>query len=155
MKKGYLGTHIKMILLVAIIVIAITGVVYFMKNEYDVQLFEMVKTDMLLIEGKTKIVGEKVKIKEKDATYVGTKIEEMKEEESIKQLQEKGIIDLNNKENNYYVLKKNHLEELGLNTIKLNEDYYIVEYNSNEIIHSKGVKNENEEMIYKLSEFSK
>lgn len=153
MRKGYLKTYAKMILLIAIIIAIVIGVIYFMKNEYDVELSETIKTDMLLIEGKTKVVAEKVRIKERDATYVGTKVEKDTEEKDIKVLQEKGIIDINTKDSNYYILRQEHLKELGLDTIKLKDDYYIVEYSSNEIIYSKGVKDSNENMIYKLSEF--
>jgi len=155
MKRGYFWTYFKIIFIIAIIVAIIIGVVHFIKDEYDDELIETVKTDMLLIEAKTKVIGEKVKIKEKDASYVGKKITNQTEETELQELQDKGVIDLNTKENNYYILENEHLEELGLTTIGLKEGYYIVEYNSNEIIYSKGVEDRNGNILYKLSELSK
>lgn len=155
MKRGYLKTYIKTLFIIVMIVAIIAGIIYFMKNGYDDEQFETVKTNMLLIEGKTKVVAEKVRIQEKDASYVGKKIEEMTDNIEIKDLQEKEIIDLGSEENNYYVLEKENLEQLGLTTIELNEGFYIVEYNSNEIIYSKGAKDSNGNIVYKLSEFIK
>lgn len=155
MKRGYLKTYIKTLFIIVMIAAIIAGIIYFMKNGYDDEQFETVKTNMLLIEGKTKVVAEKVRIQEKDASYVGKKIEEMTDNIEIKDLQEKEIIDLGSEENNYYVLEKENLEQLGLTTIELNEGFYIVEYNSNEIIYSKGAKDSNGNIVYKLSEFIK
>lgn len=155
MKRGYFKTYAKTFFIILLIIAIVIGVVYYLKNEYNIEQLETLKTNMLLIEGKTKIVAEKVKIKEKDATYVGTKIEKETEDEVIKNLQEKGIIDLNAEDVNYYILEQSHLEELGLSNIKLEEGYYIVEYSSNEIIYSEGVEDEEGNVFYKLSEFQK
>lgn len=152
MKRGYFKTYAKILFIVLLLIAIIYGIGYFFKTEYDDEKFETIKTDMLLIEAKTKIIGEKVKIKETDATYVGKKIEEVKEEDTIKQLQEKGIINLDEKKNVYYILEKSHLEELGLTTINLEEGYYIVEYSNNEIIYTKGVQDKNGNTLYKLSD---
>ena len=152
MKRGYFKTYAKTFFIILLIVSIAIGVVYYLKNEYDVEQLETIKTNMLLIEGKTKIIAEKVKIKEKDAKYVGTKVEKETEDERIKELQEKGVIDLNAKGVNYYILEKSHLEELGLSDITLEEGVYIVEYTSNEVIYSKGIEIENNTKVYKLSE---
>ena len=81
--------------------------------------------------------------------------EQETEDKEIKELQEKGIIDLNSKNVKYYTLNQSNLEELGLSNIKLEEGFYIVDYNSNEIIYSKGVENQDGNRLYKLSEFQK
>lgn len=154
MKRGYLKTYIKILFLLVIIATVIYGGIYFLKDGYANEKFETIKTNMLLIEAKTKIVAEKMKMKEKDTSYVGKKIEKI-DTEDIKDLQEKGIIDTEEKENIYYILEKRHLEELGLTTIKLEEGYYIVEYNTNEIIYSKGVEDKNGNKLYKLTEIEK
>ena len=152
MKRGYFKTYVKILFFIGIITAIICGVGYFLKNEYDNEQFETIKTDMLLIEAKTKIVAEKIKMKEKDAVYVGKKIEEAKDDEDINKLQESGIINLEEKNNEYYVLEKRNLEELGLTAINLEAGYYIVEYNSNEIIYAKGIKDKNGNVLYKLSD---
>lgn len=155
MKRGYFKTYAKILFFLIIIAAIICGIGYFFKSQYDDEQFETIKTDMLLIEAKTKVVAEKVKMKEKDASYVGRKIEEVKEEEDIKNLQERGIINLEEKSSVYYILEKGDLEELGLVTINLENSYYIVEYNTNEIIYSKGIKDKDGNMIYKLSDLER
>lgn len=155
MKKGYLKVYLKIIFIVLIILVVMGIVSYFVKNQYDDEKIETVKTDMLLIEGKIKIVAEKVRIKEKGADYIGTKVSDMSEDGSIKSLQEKGIIDLNSKEHNYYVIDKSNLEELGLQTIDLQNGYCIVDYMTNEIIYTNGVEDKYGNVLYTLSEIMK
>ena len=152
MKRGYFKTYVKILFFIGVIIAIIYGVGYFLKNEYDDEQFETIKTNMLVIEAKTKMVAEKIKMKEKDAVYIGKKVEEEKDDEDIKKLQENGIINLEEKNNIYYILRKNDLEELGLTTVNLEGGYYIVEYNSNEIIYTKGVKDKSGNLLYKLSD---
>ena len=152
MKRGYFKTYAKTFFVILLIAAIAIGIVYYLKKEYNVEQLETIKTNMLLIEGKTKIIAEKVRIKEIDATYIGTKVEKDTDYEVIKELQEKGIIDLNAKDVNYYILEKSHLKELGLSDLILEEGMYIVEYTSNEIIYSNGIEIEEGKMLYKLSE---
>jgi len=152
MKRGYFKTYAKTFFFILLIALIAIGVVYYLKSEYNIEQLETIKTNMLLIEGKTKIIAEKVRIKEKDATYVGTKVEKETEDEKIKELQEKGVIDLKTKDANYYILEQNDLEKLGLTNIMLEEGVYIVEYTSNEIVYSEGIDIEDGKKLYKLSE---
>ena len=152
MKRGYIATYTKMIMIILIIIVTSIGIVNFLKKEYSTEQIKSVKTDMLLIEGKIKIITEKVKIKEKDATYIGEKLTQESERPEIKELQEKGIIDLESKEYNYYALDKKNLEEIGLDNINLDDGYYIVEYNNSDVIYSKGVLDKDGKIYYKLSE---
>ena len=143
MRKGYLATYAKVLLIIIFIVGIALGVYYFLKDKYGSEQLKTIKTDMLLIEGKTKIIAQKVKIKEKNASYIGKKISDITQEsDDIKFLQEQGIIDIKVKNTNYYVLDKSKLEE----------GCYIVEYNTNEIIYSKGVTGTDGTTKYKLSE---
>lgn len=155
MRKEYVKTYVKTLVIILVLAAIICGVGYFFKNEYDDEQFETMKTDMLLIEAKTKILAQRVKMKEKDVTYVGKKIEEAKEEEIIKTMQEKQVINLEEKKNKYYILEKEHLEELGLTITLPEEGYYIVEYDKNEIIYTKGIEDKNGNILYKLSELEK
>lgn len=151
MKKGYFKTYAKTVFFIAIIVAVIVAATYFLKDEYNNEYFETVKTDMLLIEGKTKVVAETVKMKQKDASYMGKKIKEVLAEDEIKRLEESKIIDTSKKGSNYYVLERNDLEEIGLETVDIN-GYYIVEYTNNEIIYSEGIENKEGNRLYKLTE---
>ena len=106
---------------------------------------------MLLIQGKTEVIAQKVEIKEKGAEYVGTRIDEKQDEEKIQNLIQKEIIDVNSKEHNYYCIDKEDLQELGLNNIEI-EDYYIVDYKQNDIISVEEIQKQDGSIVYKLSE---
>ena len=150
MRKGYGRVYAGIIFIILVIGIIIYGVLKYAKKEVDSEQFETIKTDMLLIEAKTSIVAQKVKIKEKDAKYIGNKIEN-DENEDIKKLEENGIIELK-KENNYYILDDNNLDELELSVRNQKQGNYIVEYNSNEIIYTSGIKDKDGNILYKLSD---
>ena len=139
--------------IILVIGIIIYGVLKYAKKEVDSEQFETIKTDMLLIEAKTSIVAQKVKIKEKDAKYIGSKIEN-DENEDIKKLEEHGIIELK-KENNYYILDDNNLDELELSVRNQKQGNYIVEYNSNDFIYTSGIKDKDGNILYKLSDIEK
>ena len=153
MRKGYGRVYAGILFIILVIGIIIYGVLKYAKKEVDSEQFETIKTDMLLIEAKTSIVAQKVKIKEKDAKYIGSKIEN-DENEDIKKLEEHGIIELK-KENNYYILDDNNLYELELSVRNQKQGNYIVEYNSNEIIYTSGIKDKDGNILYKLSDIEK
>lgn len=153
MRKGYGRVYAGILFIILVIGIIIYGVLKYAKKEVDSEQFETIKTDMLLIEAKTSIVAQKVKIKEKNAKYIGNKIEN-DENEDIKKLEEQGIIELK-KENNYYILDDNNLDELELSVRNQKQGNYIVEYNSNEIIYTSGIKDKDGNILYKLSDIEK
>lgn len=153
MRKGYGRVYAGILFIILVIGIIIYGVLKYAKKEVDSEQFETIKTDMLLIEAKTSIVAQKVKIKEKDAKYIGNKIEN-DENEDVKKLEEQGIIELK-KENNYYILDDNNLDELELSVRNQKQGNYIVEYNSNEIIYTSGIKDKDGNILYKLSDIEK
>lgn len=153
MRKGYGRVYAGILFIILVIGIIIYGVLKYAKKEVDSEQFETIKTDMLLIEAKTSIVAQKVKIKEKDAKYIGNKIEN-DENEDIKKLEQHGIIELK-KENNYYILDDNNLDELELSVRNQKQGNYIVEYNSNEIIYTSGIKDKDGNILYKLSDIEK
>lgn len=153
MRKGYGRVYAGILFIILVIGIIIYGVLKYAKKEVDSEQFETIKTDMLLIEAKTSIVAQKVKIKEKNAKYIGNKIEN-DENEDIKKLEEHGIIELK-KENNYYILDDNNLDELELSVRNQKQGNYIVEYNSNEIIYTSGIKDKYGNILYKLSDIEK
>ena len=153
MRKGYGRVYAGILCIILVIGIIIYGVLKYAKKEVDSEQFETIKTDMLLIEAKTSIVAQKVKIKEKNAKYIGNKIEN-DENEDIKKLEEQGIIELK-KENNYYILDDNNLDELELSVRNQKQGNYIVEYNSNEIIYTSGIKDKDGNILYKLSDIEK
>ena len=151
MRKSLLATYIKIILAIIAIVILIYGTIKFFYNEYNKQEYETLKTNMLLIQNKTEIIAQKVKIKEKDAKYIGTKIEEKENDESIQNLINNEIINIKSKDYKYYCLDNSNLKELGLTNIEI-DNFYIVDYEKNEIIYVDGIEDNSGNVIYKLSE---
>lgn len=152
MKKENGLTHMTTIFLVIIILVLILVAVRFVELQYKNEESETIKTNMLAIQGKAKIIAEEEKALKKE--LAGIKISDKKEEENIKKLleQQNITIDENSK---YYVLDKENLKEIGLGSIELELDqYYIVNYDNLEILYTKGVQI-GDTVLYKLSDFNK
>lgn len=152
MKKENGLTHMTTIFLVIIILVLILVAVRFVELQYKNEESETIKTNMLAIQGKAKIIAEEEKALKKE--LAGIKISDKKEEENIKKLleQQNITIDENSK---YYVLDKENLKEIGLGNIELESDqYYIVNYDNLEILYTKGVQI-GDTVLYKLSDFNK
>ena len=152
MKKENGLTHMTTIFLVIIILVLILVAVRFVELQYKNEESETIKTNMLAIQGKAKIIAEEEKALKKE--LAGIKISDKKEEENIKKLleQQNITIDENSK---YYVLDKENLNAIGLGNIELESDqYYIVNYDNLEILYTKGVQI-GDTVLYKLSDFNK
>ena len=150
-KKSLLATYVKIFIVIALMIAAIYALIRFVDNGYSNEMYETIKTNMLLIQGKTEVIAQKVEIKEKGAELIGTKIKDKQEEEPIKKLIEAGIINIESKDNNYYCLSNEDLKKLGLENITTN-NYYIVDYKKNDIIYVDGIQNQSGNIVYKLSE---
>ncbi len=153
MKKSVLFTYIKILVVICIIGFGIYFVIKFVETEYDKEAYETVKTNMLLIQAKTELIAQKVEIEEDNAEYVGTKIDEKKEEPLIKNLIDNKIIDIESKKSALYCLDNSNLEELGLGDIKTN-NYFVVDYKNNDVIYTEGITDEGGNTIYKLSDMN-
>ena len=145
-KKSLVVTYIKIFIVIAIIAVGIFFAIKFFSKEYNSAEYETIKTDMLLIQGKTEVLSQKVEIKEKDAKYIGTKLKDKEVDSTIQNLIDKKIIDM---DSNY--LDDSNLSELGLNNIQLDSNF-IVDYKKNDIIYVKGIENADGNIIYKLSD---
>lgn len=147
--------HLMLIICIAIIIIFVLGFIYVATETIEKEKIETYQTNMLLIQGKVKVISSEATIQKKEEFLKGRKVSEALEEEQIKKLLENSII--SQEETNfskYYILEKIHLDEIGLTNIELKEGYYIVNYDTDEIIYSKGIKR-GKETLYKLSELEK
>lgn len=151
MRKSLLATYVKMFLVILIIIAVVYGGIKIFSNGKNKMKYETVKTNMLLIQGKTKVIAQKVSIKEKDAKYIGIAVKERQEDEKIKNLISNSIININSKDSNLYCVDNSGLKEMGLENIKI-DDYYIVDYKKNDVIYVDGIENQDGKVIYKLSE---
>lgn len=151
MRKSLLATYVKIFLVILIIIVIVYGVVKIFNNGQNKVKYETIKTNMLLIQGKTEVIAQKVSIKEKGAKYIGIAIKEKQEDEKIKNLVNNSIIDINSKDSNLYCIDNSALKELGLVNIEI-DDYYIVDYKKNDVIYVNGIENQDGKVVYKLSE---
>lgn len=110
-------------------------------------------TSLLLAQAKQKVISEKAIINNDKSGYVGELlkesttpiIEEFKKLEIIKE-------DDTNYEF-YYIWNQEILDELNINVKLAKDEYYIVNYETNEVITTKGITiKENDKTYYKLSE---
>ena len=149
-QQSLVVTYIKIFIVIAIIAVGIYIAIKFFNKEYSSEEYETIKTDMLLIQGQTEVLSQKVEIEDDDAEYIGTKLKDKEIDENIQNLIDKKIVDLDSDDSNYYCLDNSNLEELGLN-IKT-DNYFIVDYKKNDVIYIEGVENSEGNTVYKLSD---
>ncbi len=150
-RKSLVVTYIKIFIVIAIIVVGIILALKFLNKEYNSQEYETIKTDMLLIQGQTEVLAQKVAIEEDDAEYIGTKLEDKEIDETIQNLIDKEIVDLDSEDSNYYCLDNSNLEELGLEDVRT-DNFFIVDYKQNDIIYIDGIEDAEGNIVYKLSD---
>lgn len=142
-------------LVISIIIIIVIAVLGFniTKKMLERRNVENYKTNMLLLQGKVKVISKEFVMKKEDEEILeGKKVSENLEREDIKELLEKGIISQEDESfERIYIIENEDLERIGLSNIKLKDGYYIVNYNTDEIIYSKGIEID-QKVYYKLSE---
>lgn len=146
MKKDNGITLIALIVTIIIMIILATIVVDFSTKAIDKAKLEDIKTNMLLIQGKSQTIYEKYSFKE---------IEELTgilySEQNTYVISD-GLLDHLNVEDDIYIWGEEALNENGLGTIKTDEQtFYIVDYTTSEIYFSKGYEY-NDLIYYSLTE---
>jgi len=108
-------------------------------------------TSLLVIQAKQKVISEKSILEDTKDVYVGEQYKECTIPE-IENFKNSGIIAQDDEHfDSYYVWNQEVLNNLNVN-INLNEgQYYIVNYETNEVIDTAGV-NIDDQVYYKLSE---
>lgn len=146
------GLSIIEIILALIIIIGLIIAGYTaLKNWGENKKIEDIKGNMLLIQGKCKILKEGKKVnKTEDSTLIGSKISDNRENEIVAEFLSKKILD-ETKLEKYYFLTDDNLKELGLDLKNEANSYYIVNYEENTVFITSGYNND-ENIEYKLSE---
>ena len=146
MKKDNGITLIALIVTIIIMIILATIVVDFSTKAIDKAKLEDIKTNMLLIQGKSQTIYEKYSFKE---------IEELTGilySEQNNYVISDGLLDHLKVEDDIYIWGEEALNENGLGTIKTDEQtFYIVDYTTSEIYFSKGYEY-NDSIYYSLTE---
>ena len=150
-RKNLAVTYIKIILVILIIAVGIYYGIKALSKGYNNEEYETIKTNMLLIQGKTEVIAQRVEVEEEGAEYIGTEIKEKQDDAKIQNLINNNVINLESEDNNYYCIDNANLEELGLEEVKV-DDYYVVDYKQNDVIYVDGIQDDAGNTVYKLSD---
>lgn len=142
---------IKLILMLVFIAIVVVAVIYFVIMKYHEVRVETIKTDMLQVQWKIKDYIDKQTVKGEEKKYLGTKINEMKEDIVLKEIFENNVVPEAEYEK-YYALKDENLEVAGLEITNYPDSYFLINYETYEVIVTKGCKYYKEKIFYKLSD---
>ena len=149
-KENGMGQMMLIICVIAIIAIIIFAVNFFL-NESKQRKEENLVTDMLLLQGKIKVIAQENEMKKEENTLVGKQVKENLEDEKIKKLLDENVINQEDENfENYYIIDSENLNQFNLND-DLEGEFYIVNYKNYEIIYSKGIEVE-EKTYYTLTD---
>ncbi len=136
------------IIIVIVIVGLIIGAVFLINRNVNDEKDEDIKANMLLIQGATRVLKQKSIVEKNTESFVGTKISEMPDDEIINNFKALNIIEEASYEK-YYCLNNENLKQLNLEIENEEGSYYLVNYDEDIIIITKGYQGK-----YKLSEIS-
>ena len=150
-KESGMGLLAIIFIIVLIIVLVVLGYYTVKKITKDKKL-EDIKANMLLIQGKCKILEENTKVNKNEDNILGKKVSDMKENQIVAQFLEKNIIP-EDKLDKYYVLSNEDLNNMEIDVQNEENSYYIVNYEEDSVYITKGYMNEEtNEIVYKLEE---
>lgn len=153
MRKEKIRSLIGLFIFICIIFAAM-GMFYRIFKEKRQYLDESnVKSSMLLIQGACKVIYEDSIMKNDTEKLIGTKISEMENNDEIdksiiEEFKEKKLIEETDYEK-YFILTDDNLEALGMYFKNEKESYYIIGYEKDDVIITKGFNGK-----YRLSEIN-
>ena len=106
---------------------------------------------MLQVQWKIKDYIDKQTVRGEETKYLGTKLSEMRSSDLLQELFNGNVVTEDEYEK-YYVLEDKDLAEAGLEITNYKDSYFIINYETYEIIVSKGCQYSKEEILYKLSD---
>lgn len=144
---------ITLILCVLLIIAVIVLFFHFTKRTVTDNGLETIKTNMLKIQSKIKMIDGSVKMNAEENSFKGTKVSELKDDPEIKHMIENGVF--GEEVDEYYRLGREELDEMGLNSIPLKENqYYFVHYGMKDVITNEDVKDKEGKVYHTLSELT-
>ena len=151
MKRNKGMGMIQLIVMILFIILIVATIVYFVRIQYHEARIETIKTDMLQVQWKIKDYIDKQTVKGEEQQYLGTKLSEMRNDSILKEFLSNNILSESEYEK-YYVLKDENLATAGLEITNYQDSYFIINYETYEVIVSKGCKYSEKEILYKLSD---
>lgn len=144
---------ITLILCVLLIIAVIILFFHFTKRTVTDNGLETIKTNMLKIQSKIKMIDGSVKMNAEENSFKGTKVSELKDDPEIKRMIENGVF--GEEVDEYYRLGREELDEMDLNSIPLKENqYYFVHYGMKDVITNEDVKDKEGKVYHTLSELT-
>lgn len=148
MKKADGITIIALTIIVIVMTIVIVASLKYVKQYMEQQRTEDIKSSMLAIQSVITNIKNKNTVDKENNSLVGTKLD-LENNETEYQITEKLKNELSTEESTeLYILNKEELNNLGVKNVEINNtEFYIVDYNSEEIYYSLGINGK-----YKLSD---
>lgn len=148
-------------LIALVITIVVLAIIVGVSLNIGGQLFNNVNlktldTNMLLIQAKVKVISEKNNFDE-NTPLKGSKVADITNDSDINKLKNEGVIvESDASYQSYYLWNQDILNEEGLDSIKLKDnEKYIVNYETEEIIYIPGYKHTDDKTYYKLSDLTR
>lgn len=151
MKKNKGMGMIQLIIMLLFIALIVVTIIYFVGEKYHEAKVETIKTDMLQVQWKIKDYMDTKTVKGEEKQYLGTKISEMKDDILLKDIFENNIVSEEEYEK-YYALKDENLATAGLEITNYPDSYFLINYETYEVIVTKGCDDFKEKVFYKLSD---
>lgn len=144
------GIALVSIIVTIVIMLILTGVTFATSKIIEKARIQNLATNMMLIQTKVKIINERIAFNGDTSIYVGKKLKNQTNKDSIAN----GVLTSGElQSDSYYIYDRETLNSIGLEGIKLAEnEVFIVNYDTCEIIWPKGLTNEDGVVVYKLSE---
>lgn len=150
MKSNKYKTLKLVIIFILIIIIVIFALKYINKMIVEKESND-IKTNMLIIQGKIKLLKGEAEVNKNEDNYVGTKLSDSDNQEIKQFMQSIGIEE--SKFESYYILSKEDFEKMAISeeVKNIEDNIYIVNYNDAEVIYTNGIL-VNDVIKYKLSD---
>lgn len=150
MIKKEQGITLIILVVTIIIMLILAGVVIYYSNVVDKSKFQLIFTNMKLIQIKVNMISERTSFDEDKTRYIGEKLKDASNKNEIAG----NVLTAEELEDeNYYIYNQETLDSIGLEGIKLAEDeVYIVNYHTLDVIYPKGCVGLDGEVKRKLSE---
>lgn len=147
-KVNGMSLIVLIICIVIIIAIAVLAINFILKETKERKI-ENLTTDMLLIQGKIKVISQENEMNKDENPLIGKKVSDNKTEENVKILLENKVI-LEEELEQYYIISSEELNKFNIKS-EISQQFYIVNYKTYEVIYTQGIEI-NGKTHYKLSE---
>lgn len=145
-------SYIKLLVIFAVVIVIGIVIAVYIVGIFKEGKLEDIKTNMLLLQTKVKMLKGDSDITGDASVLKGQKLSDPEIPNELKDFLNKGIIP-QDQYDYYYIINQNCINELGLTDVKLeNGKYFIVNYTNYEVIYTDGYKDEYNNVYYKLSE---